>query len=281
MEYPSEHEILKRRQEFIQSKLLTKRQCEVIEKKSKNLPLSTTEKTYYYKFIRPKLKAISGAQEFVVTGKEQIIPERISEASEILGRLQHKHKNQKILISGSFLFAQKHNDIDVFVVSKYAKENYRFKKMQISFLKEKDLNMLFFSSLAQISVANFQPVLNYTPNITIDEFAKNYELLVNAFMQKEDLEPYLRSFLLQAAHLTTGAILNPKQLSLLREKYLKLKSMKFLRQSVIYAFCSGYDHKQRERLQEFIKDYKVLGKTYKSKNIQEYIKIYEQVSKSG
>ena len=281
MENLSEHEVLKRRKEFIRSRLLTKRQFEVLEKRSKKLSLSTTEKTDYYKFIQPKLKVISGAEDFFVSGRDHILSERLIEAQDILRRLQHKHKNQKILISGSFLFAEKHNDIDVFIISKYTKENYRFKKMQISFLKEKDFETLFFSSLAQISVANFKPHLNYGYDITIDEFAKNYELLVNAFLQKENLEPYLRTFLLQIAYLTTGAILNPQQLSILREKFLTKKKIEFLRQSTIYTFLSGYSKAQREKLKEYMKDYTALGKIYQSTNIQEYLKTYEQVIKLG
>ncbi len=284
MENLSEQEVLKHRTSLIESKILTRRQCEVLEKRSKNIGLSSTEKTYYYKFIRPKLKMIScfqGDDTLCVMGSEQMIFERIEEAKRIILRLEQKHKNQKILLSGSFLFKEKYKDIDVFVISKYAKENYRFRKMQISFLKEKDLDTLFFASLAQMSVANFKPVLNYAPIVTIEDFTKNYELLVNAFLQKDDLEPYLRTFLLHTSYLSIGVILNPLQLSELREKFFRFKNIEFIRQYVVYALLTGYTKVERKRLRTYIQDYKLLKREYKSTNIHEYIKTYEMVMKVG
>src|SRR3989338_4681496 len=64
------------------------------------------------------------------------------------------HKNKKIMISGSFLFSKKYNDIDLFIFTVYGKKDYIRGNVHVNFLPETALESLFFSSISQISVSN-------------------------------------------------------------------------------------------------------------------------------
>src|SRR3989339_901835 len=128
---------------LLKTHIFTVRQLEVLKKKLQNKKLDSTEKTYYYKFIKPKLKALlsfAAIEEINIVGKESILPERLSQAKIILKQMQKKHRRAKIMISGSFLFNKEYNDIDVFIFSKYKKEDYHWKKVQVSFLPEEAFN---------------------------------------------------------------------------------------------------------------------------------------------
>ena len=280
MENPISLKELKENEPLLKKHIFTTLQLKVLKKKIKQQKLNSNEKTYYYKFIKPKVKALlafSNREESIICGKEFIIPERIIQARKLLQQMQRKYKTAKILISGSFLFNQEFRDIDVFVFTKYHKEDYHWKKVQVSFLPESALNSLFFSSLCQISLSNFVPEAQKEFTISLKETLQTYELLVNEIINKEDYQIKLREFLLQIEYLSKRLILNPQQLYFLRKKFTQHKIPLLLQRYLAENLALSYSKTELSLLKVYLKDYQKLSKEYKeSANLHNYIHAYRE-----
>lgn len=271
---------LQRIEPLLKKHIFTELQLAVLKKRLQNQPLNSNEKTYYYKFIKPKVKALvslSGIEEINVKGKELMLPERLARAKKILQQIQNKHRKARILLSGSFLFQKEYRDIDVFIFTKYQKEDYRWKNIHINFLPETALNTLFFSSLCQISLSNFpaEPRRGFT--FTLKESLSTYELLVNEILNKEEHQKRLRDFLLQTEYLSNGIILNPLQLYQLRKKFSKRKVIILLQKYLAENLALNYTKEKLSLLRQYIQDYLKLSKNYKhSPNLEYYIQTYRE-----
>lgn len=279
-------EMIKKNENQLKGRIFTQLQLNIIKKKLRKEQLNTNEKTYYYKYIKPKLKAMLSffnIDEINFKGKENIITERIPKAIRILSKIKQKHKNKKIMISGSFLFNRDYHDIDAFIFTKYNKEDYNKGKLHVNFLPETTIDSLFFNSLSQISISNF----SYTPkkefNIELNHTLKSYELLVNQILNEEEYQKELRTFLLEVEYTSKGVILNPKQLYDLREKTIKRNTIKVLSNILINTLILSYEKKTlNQNLKQHIKDYKGLLNVYKSsRNLKIYIQTYKQVMTSA
>ncbi len=273
--------MVNRAEKELQGRIFTSRQLEVLRKRLQHLPLTVTEKTYYYKFIKPKIEAMRSLWNIssrIMSGREHMLSERIPPAMRILKHMELKHKHQKILLSGSFLFQKEFRDIDVFIFSKYQKEDYRWKNMHISFLPESALTSLFFSSLAQISIGNFTPEKARDFTFSVTDVLGTYELLVNEIMQKEDYQKTLRDFLLQVEYLSKKVILNSQQLYELRKKFTGKNTLKLLSRHFVDGFLLGFSAKELPFIRSEIEHYQKLQKEYKnSPNIQAYLETYHEV----
>ena len=274
-------EQIRRNELLLKTHIFTARQLQVLKKKLQNLKLDSTEKTYYYKFIKPKLKAILSTcniQKFNIEGREFILEERIESAIKIIKLLQKKHKNQKIIISGSFLFNKTYQDIDVFIISKYKKEDYHWKKVHITFLNETALDSLFFASLSQISISNFKFDSKIEFKIRLKEILTSFELLINQILQKEDIERSLRDLLLQIEYFNKKIILNPQQLYHLKQKFNTKNKLKLISRYLIEALILNNSQELILELNKNIKDYEKLSQEYKNaENLGLYIKTYQEV----
>jgi hypothetical protein len=271
-------EMIEQNEDAIKGRLFTGIQLAIIKKRLKNQKLDSNERTYYYKFIKPKLRAIlsfANVSELNIQGRDYIITNRITAAVNIIKRLMKKHKNQRIIISGSFLFNKDYNDIDVFVFSKYNKDDYRAGKIHVNFLKPDCLDSLFFSSLCQISICNFRHSAKKEFDIELDTFLHDYELLVNSILNKDEFNKELRNFLLKAECLAHGVILNPKQLYELRQKVSR-KIIEKISNIFINALILSPKRKMMQKLKQNIRDYQNLLKRYKTaKNLKIYIETYK------
>lgn len=274
---------LKSAEKELKGRVFTERQLGVWKKKLAGEQLTLTEKTYYYKFIKPKAEAILNlcqVQPFFIHGREQMLPERIPPAQKIIRRLQQKHKGQKILLSGSFLFSPTYKDVDVFIFSKYRKEDYHFKKIQVTFLRESALDSLFFSSLAQVSISNFAPAFKKEFPPKLEDALKTYELLVNEILNKENYQDTLRNFLLLMEYLSKGLILNPRQLYLLRKKFTRTDNLRLISRYFIDGLVLSFSRRELQRLNQEIHGYLQLQEEYKnSTNLPMYIETYKEVIK--
>jgi len=276
-------EQLQKNENLLRGHILTELQLQVLKKKIQNKQLNSNEKTYYYKFIKPKIKALlslSGVEEINCRGKNVILQARMKKAKKIMQMMQNKHRKAKILISGSFLFQTEYNDIDIFIFTKYQKEDYHWKKVQITFLPERALESLFFSSLCQVSLSNFgfEPKTEF--DIPLKEIMQNYELLINEIINKENYKKTLRDFLLQMEYISKKVILNPQQLYELRTKFMKRNVLELLQRYMVNNLVLSYSSKELYLLKQLIDDYKNLNKEYKeSINLQYYIKTYQEVMK--
>ncbi len=266
---------------LLKKRIFTEIQLNTLKKKLKNQKLTTTEKAYYYKYIKPKINAmfsLLNISKFNIQGKENIIQARIPTAINIIKNISKKHKNKKIMISGSFLFSKDYNDIDVFIFSKYNKEDYTDGKAHINFLPESALNSLFFSSLSGISISNFSYETKNEFNISLKKIMQSYELLVNCILNKEDYQKELRNFVLESEYVSKKIVLNPKQLYELKKIIEKKGVIKTASIQFINSLILGYSRNILLKLKKYISDYSLLLKRYKNaENINIYINTYKKV----
>jgi magnesium-transporting ATPase (P-type) len=121
--------------------LLTEHQFHLTEKKFTNKKMTDSEKNEFSRTVSRKMRAINKILEketdnVYIYGKNKIKKERLKLAIKYIKKFSRKFKNKHIFIVGSFLYNSKYNDIDVFVVSKYEKEDYRSGKFHINYLPE-------------------------------------------------------------------------------------------------------------------------------------------------
>jgi hypothetical protein len=274
-------EIIEENESLLEGRIFTAMQLDILKRRLQKKTLNSNEKTYYYKFIKPKIRAMMAffnISEINVHGKESIIKNRLQKAIKIIHKLEQKHKGKKIILSGSFLFNKDYEDIDVFIFSKYDKEEYKQGKIHVTFLSESALESLFFSSLSQISVSNFNYILKNDFTIELNAVLQTYELLINSILNKEDYEKNLRDFILQTEYISQNVILNPKQLYGAKEK-LSRKNLNILSNTFINSLALSYNTKiLKNKLGTQIYDYKKLLMEYKTaKNLQIYIDTYSKV----
>jgi len=262
----------------LRRRIFTELQLTILKKKLQKKPLNINEKTYYYRYIKPKLRAMISffnIDEVNIKGKDCMIEKRIPKALKILNQIRKKHKSKKIIISGSFLFNTHYNDIDIFIFTRYNKEDYKKGKIHVNFIPESSINSLFFSSLSQISISNFAYAPKKEFDINIDGILHTYELLINHILNKEEHQKELRDFLLQIEYLSKNVVLDPKQLYNLKKK---ASDIKLISNALINALIFSYDKKNlKTHLNQYIGDYYGLLRKYKqSKNLGVYIDTYKE-----
>jgi len=275
-------DMVRKSESQLKGRIFTELQLNILKKRLQKKQLNSNERTYYYKYIKSKIKAMLSffnIDEINIRGKDCMLENRMHEAIEILNKIKKKHKNKKILISGSFLFSRAYNDIDVFVFTRYNKEDYKKGKIHVNFLSEESINSMFFSSVSQISISNFY----YTPkrefNIKLDDVLHTYELLINHILNKEDYQKELRIFLLETEYLSKGVVLNPKNVYDSRKKALMHRNITgILSNTLINAVIFAYRRNTLSKsLKQHIEDYKKLKNKYiNAKNLGVYIKTYKQ-----
>ena len=271
-------DMVNKNEDNLDGKIFTSLQLNILKKRLQKKELNVNERTYYYKYIKPKLEAMFSffnISEININGREYMADNRITKSVKILNQIRKKHKNKKIMISGSFLFNKDYNDIDVFIFTKYDKEDYKKGKIHVNFLPENAFDSLFFSSLSKISISNFSYTKKNEFNMGLNNILQSYEFLINSILNKENYQKELRDFLLNIEYISKGIILNTRQLYNLRKK---VKSTKIVSNIFINAVILGYKKSiLGNNLKKYIIDYKRLLKQYKSKNLDEYIQTYEKV----
>ncbi|MFH0798122.1 MAG: hypothetical protein V1906_01785 [Candidatus Woesearchaeota archaeon] len=273
--------MVEQNEHLLLGKVFTELQLGVLKKRLHGQSLNSNERTYYYKFIKPRIKAMMalfGIDEINVKGRELMVDGRLDKALGILRKLELKHKNKRMMLSGSFLFLHKYNDIDVFIFSKYDKADYTKGKVHVNFLPESTLDSLFFASLCQISIANFSYNTKQKYDIKLSDVMQTYELLVNALIEKQNMTKILRDFILQTEYVSKAVVLNPKQLHNINRR-LENKKIDLLSNTFINSLSIGYDANDLlGRLRERIDDYtKLLGEYKIAKNLPIYIDTYSKV----
>ena len=259
--------LIEKNTRLFKGRIFTEMQLDILKKRLKKKSLNNNEKTYYYKFIKPKIRAMMAffnISEIDIQGREFIIENRIKYAIKILGKLERKHKNKKILLTGSFLFNKK--------------EDYQSNKIHVTFLPESTLESLFYNSISQISISNFKHAKKKDFNIALNDILQTYELLINAILNKEDHLKNLRNFILQTEYASKGIILNPKQLYKIKEKLMH-NNLDILSNTFINSLILGYNKRiLKQKLKIQINDYKKLSKEYKTaNNLSIYIDTYSKV----
>ena len=211
--------------------LFTEHQFNLIGKKFSGKKFSLSEKNEFSRTISRKMKALNavlGKEEgdIFIYGKEKILAKRLSPAASHLKKYSRKFKNKTVIIAGSFLHSDSYKDIDIFVVSKYEKEEYIEGKFHISYLSPDVYDSVFFESLRQICISNRRInefKLGETANL--DTFISLYQELCNDLSSNPNaVKSTLREFLIQAAFIGKRPIPDSLELKKQLDSILNLKN---------------------------------------------------------
>lgn len=251
--------------------LFTEHQFDLINKKFKNQSLSLSERNEFSRSISKKMKAIYAILEketggIYVSGKEKMIPSRLNLATKYLKRFSRKFKDKHVLISGSFLYNTTYNDIDVFVISKYDKEDYVEGKFHINYLPETAHHSLFFACLGKLCVSNKQ-LSSYpiTEKVNLDTLISLYQELFNDLDRKfVGVKKNMREFLLQAAYLGKSPLPDSFELKQQVESILRLKHpSEIIKKLFVQAVVLGIKNKKAiPEAKEIISSYEELIDEY-------------------
>jgi len=209
--------IVENKQRFIPL-LFTKRQLQILEKYLGGEKLRNAEKTVLYSTIRRKTDALAAVQQEWHIRGEGMIPERVAGAKEILCRL-----NKPAFISGSFLYAEQYNDIDIFVLSK-RRTQYHQGNENFLCITESDLRKPLFYSAAKCSVANFfiggiKPIIQRP---MFNDLIVAYELAINEILDNDD-QKTIRDIIFEYSTHIDGMILDSFSLY---QEFTRIRSLK-------------------------------------------------------
>jgi hypothetical protein len=273
-------ESLERAKNYLVPHIFTENYYNILKARIRGTRLSDNEKYYYSHSIKKKLKGIielMGMDE-LVNGREFIRKERSSKAITLLKKYSRKHKNMKMLVSGSFLYNEKYNDIDVFVISKYEKEDYKDGKIHINYLPANVEKTLFFQSINAISISNFKSERKIEEDIDIADVLHLYEVVILLIIQKDDYLQELRDLIVRLEYISNRVILNSMQLKYITDKitknanpiavinkYLVAKIINAYNRTVLRRTLSKFIEKNSspERGQKLYENWKIYNQTYK------------------
>jgi len=161
---------------------------------------------------------------------EKIIEKRTIIAKSILNQIPTKH----CFITGSFLYKEKYNDIDIFVITRSKKKiNINNKKAKITIIDFNDLYSLFYHSISKSCMAN--EVLPKKPlKVTISDFWHIVnEAVPTIINQKNKYHKDVRSLILYTEYFRTGNILDTFQLDEKIRGFRDYKSvLRYIRENV-------------------------------------------------
>lgn len=251
--------------------IFTQHQFKLIEKRLTGRRMTQSEKNEFSRTVSRKMKAINKILEretdIFIYGKEKIKQARIKKAIVYLKKLERKFKNNYIFISGSFLYSSKFNDIDVFVISKYDKEDYKLGKFHINYLTEDMYNSLFFESLRKLCISNMEMAKKeIKEKVSLDTLISLYQEVFNDLDKGfEGIKKTLREFLLQAAFIERMPIPDSKELKQQVSSVLKLKNPKeAIKKVFIKSVIMGIQPKKAVKAMNImIESYKDLMREYK------------------
>lgn len=251
--------------------LFTEHQFDLIEKKMTDKKMTASERNEFSRTVSRKMKAVNKIMEketgrVFIYGKDKIRKDRLGLAVEHLKKVSREFKNKHVFISGSFLYA-KYNDIDVFVVSKYEKEDYKSGKFHINYLTEDVYGSLFFASIKELCVSN-RKMEGYKikEEVSVDTFISVYQELFNDLDRKfGGIKFTLREFLLQAAVIGKAPIPDSLELREQIDSILKAKRPKeIIKKIFVKAILMGISPKRAVKvMKEIIKSYVGIIKEYR------------------
>jgi|SRR3989344_4070711 len=230
--------------------IFTKRQIELIQKKLTNQELTPTERSYFSRSISKKLTAIqnlTSENKYFTVGEEFMLPNRKEKALTILKKVERNHKHQQILIGGSFLYAQDYQDIDIFIISKYEKEDRVEIHHHFNYLKPNAINSLFFNSLAKICVSNFNVGgLTMEETVSSAQIISQYQEVLQDFSNKNKawIKSDLRNFVVECSYASQKTVLNSQQLRDLVNNILVKDSEKIIRKILVNTLILGFNTKE-------------------------------------
>ena len=266
--------------------LFTEHQFGLIEKRFGDKPLTSSEKNEFSRTISRKMNALNKIlrkEDIFIYGKDKIRSSRLRLARTYLKRFSRKFRDKQVIITGSFLYSDKYNDIDIFVISKYEKQEYDEGKFHITYFTEDIYDSLFFKSLAKLCVSN-KEIKDYSlkEKIDSDTLISLYQELCNDLHTgSKSVKITLREFLLQADFISGLPILDSFELKKQIDNILSLRnSLEVVKNIFTNAIVIGVERKKAVKaMKDMIDSYSGLLKEYKQhkKYYQNVMQAFEKV----
>ena len=167
-----------------------------------------------------------------------ILEPRIKEAEELLAQIPAHY----CFITGSFLYKEKHNDIDIFVVSRTKKEiKINNPKVKVTLIDFNDLYSLFYHSVSKSCIAkNILPVRPLKVTIS-DYWQVINEAVPTVLNSKDTFHKEVRFLILYTEYFKSGVILDTFQLD------AKIKELKDYKAILAYI-QENIPHIMQEKL---------------------------------
>lgn len=271
---------LERAKDYLIPHIFTENYYSILKKKLEKKKLSENENYYYTHFIKKKILGMMELFEIsaMVNGKQFIKKTRLQKAISLIKKYSRKHKNMKLLISGSFLFSEKYKDIDIFILSKYDKEDCKEGIVHINYLPEDIEKTLFFKSIYSISVSNFKSEIKIEEDFYVDDILHLYEIIVLLIMQGDKYLQELRDLIVRLEYISNRVILDTMQLKTITDKIINAKNpIQTISKYLIAKIINSYNEKilvsalskfikknsAPEKGQERYGNWKIYNKTYK------------------
>lgn len=239
-------ENLENSKKFLVPHLFTENYYNILKTRLKGEKLSENERYYYNHFIKKKIEGIielMGA-DTLANGKEFIRRGRLNKGAALLRKYSRKHKNMKMLISGSFLYNPNYHDIDIFILSKYDKEDYKEGNIHFNYLPADIEKTLFFQSINAISISNFKSESKVKEDFNLSDLLHLYEVVILLIIQKDSYLQELRDLIVRLEYVSNKVVLNSLQLKIITDKIIKSKNPikvinKYLVAKIINAYPEG------------------------------------------
>jgi len=272
LSYTVNLESLKKIKDEIVPTLFTEHQFYLIKKKFTNKKMTASEKNEFSRTISRKMNAINlifakETDNFFIYGEEKIKPEILESSKRYLKELSRKFKGKHVFISGSYLYSENYNDIDVFVVSKYDKEDQFVDGFHINYLTEDVCNSLFFSSAKKLCVSNRKInsfVIKETVNV--GTFISLYQELFNDLDRNfKGVKKTMREFILQSSFISKEPIPDSLELKNQIDSILRIKKPKELVKKIfVKTILLGISPKKAiSAMKQIINSYSSIMQEYK------------------
>lgn len=159
----------------------------------------------------------------------QILKGRIKEAEDLLNQIPAKY----CFITGSFLYKEKYEDIDIFVITRSKKKMQKLdlknSKANITMLDFNDVYSLFYNSASKSCIAkNLLPVKQLKVTLS-DYWNVVNEAIPTLLNQKNNFQKEIRFFILYTEYFKNRNILDTLQLT------QKIAEFKDFREILEYA----------------------------------------------
>ena len=205
--------ILEQKNRFIPL-IFTVKQVLVIEKYLSQQKLSLAEKKALYTSINKKVQALEllptqKKEEYFIQGSQQMLPERILQAQQIITQ----YSPLKVMVAGSFLYSKKYQDIDIYILQERGYREAQDGEKHLIYLKEKKLAEPLFQSAALISIANFESTRKIKPKkIPLHQLMSTYHEAVINLIQKEEKNEPLRDLIFWHSLFCENRLINSLEL---------------------------------------------------------------------
>jgi predicted nucleotidyltransferase len=262
---------LQQAKEQIVPTLFTEHQFALIEKRTKKKKMTPSEKNEFSRTISRKMKAIyllmnKTAADVYVYGKEKIIQKRREDAEKLLRKYAHQFKGKQVILTGSFLYSSRYNDIDIFVITEYEKEEYKINKIHINYLNPEARDTLFFSSISKLCISNKElyPKLPEEKGDHHKMISLYQELLNDLDQYPHAVKQTLREFLLLSSWILKSSVYDSQELKEMSDRIINCKKPKeIIKKIFIQTFTMGIKPRITEKsLGRMIQSYTELIKEY-------------------